>query len=545
VSTTVDPVEVQRRFADYAHYHKHLRIRDRQTRLVVPFAPNRFQRRLLNRVFAARRENRPFRGICLKSRQVGVSTGVQSFIGTEAFTKRGVNALTIAHEDEASTNLHSMLELMYDELPEALRPPKDAREQGKRLVLSHGSRITVRTAGNRESGRSFALTHLHPSEAAFYPDAETTMLALRQTMQPLPGTFELVESTPNGIVDQGQWFYEEWQAAEAGESIYEPFFFPWYEDPGYTMQPLEGLAESLSDEERELERRYNLSLGQLAWRRWTIANRCGRSVDKFRQEYPTTAAEAFLVSGRPFFDAQRVAAMPIITPVRVGAWRGLEQRSVEAMRWVDDERGTARIWRFPHPDHRYVVAVDVAGQVESTEADAFADKYDSEDYSVCTVVDRTTREVVAQWRDRVDIGLVGYVAAKLARVYASNSVPAMLVVEQTGGYGKVVLNTLREARWAGPQYHREVFDEKTRKMTRKLGWDTSQTTRPIVLEGLVDMLREHPERLRSEWLQREMRTFIRGRRPEAAPGHHDDVVMSTAIALEVAREFPHLAKAAA
>jgi hypothetical protein len=545
VSTTVDPVEVQRRFADYAHYHKHLRIIHRDTRLTVPFNPNRFQRRLYNRVVAARRENRPFRGVVLKARQRGCSTWTQTFLATEAFTKCGVEALTISHEDDSSKKIHAMLERMYDELPAAIKPTKDQREKGKSLALTHGSAITVRTAGSRQSGRSFALTHLHASELAYWPDAGATLTALRQTMQPTPGTFELIESTANGIVDEGQVFHDEWYGAVEGETEYEAIFEPWYADTGYALPAAEGMSETLTDEEKELQRRFGVTLEQVAWRRWKIGTlKSQGGVRKFRQEFPTTPDEAFLVSGHPFFDPERVEAMPIFPPIRTGGWYGLEQRDVAAMRWFDDPTGATRIWRFAHPDRKYVVAVDVAGGVDSDEAEARGPD-EEDDYSVCTVVDRSTLEVVAQWRDRVDIGLVGYVAAKLGRIYAYSGVPALLAVEQTGGYGLVVLDALKRIGYAGPQYHREVFDEKTRKMTRKLGWDTTTATRPKVLEGLVDMLREHPERLKSEWLQREMRRFIKGRRPEAAPGHHDDVVMSTAIALEVAREFPHLAKAAA
>jgi hypothetical protein len=541
-SVVVDPVEVQRRFADYAHYHAHLKIRHRDTRQLVAFKPNRFQRRLYNRMCAARSEGRPFRAICLKARQLGCSTWTQTFFATEAFTKTGIEALTISHEDESSKKLHAMLELMYDNLPSAIQPAKDKREQGKALALTHGSAITVRTAGARESGRSFALTHLHASELAYWPDAATTLTALRQTMQYVPGTFELVESTANGIVDQGQVFHDEWYGAVAGETGYEAIFEPWFEDAAYRMPAPAGMV--LDEEERELERRFGVTSEQLAWRRWKIATlaKIG-GVRKFRQEFPSTPDEAFLVSGRPFFDAERVAAMPIATPVKRGRWRGLEHRNCDPAkaRWLDDPDGNAVIYRLPHPDHKYVVGVDVAGQVETSEAEAFSQIDEAEDYSVITVVDRLSFEVVAQWRDRIDIGLVGYYAAKIGRVYNH----ALMAVEDTGGYGKVVLDTLKRLSYS-PQYHREVYNERGRKVDkRKIGWATTEATRPLILEGLVDMLREHPERLRSEWLQREMRTFIKGRRPEAAPGHHDDVVMSTAIALQVAKEYPQALRVAA
>lgn len=554
-STTLDEAAAAARFRDYAHYHKHLKIIHRDDRVTVPLKLRAAQCHVYNRMVAAEREGRPFRGIVLKARQLGISTLVQSFFAWSVFTKRGAFAITLAHEDPASTNLHRMLSLMYNELPDAMRPPKESDVQGKQLFLKHGSGISVRTAGSRESGRSFAPTLLHASEAAFYPDAERTMLAVRSPMQPKAGTVEVVESTPNGRVGEGEWFFHQVEAARAGDSEYEFFFFPWFDEPAYRMPAGDELRETLSDEETELVRRYRLDLEQLAWRRWNIANPCGGDVRKFRQENPSNPDEGFLVSGRPFFDAERVEAMPVLKPIREGYWRlpdnayiGTYTTATRAL-WRDAEKPGdlrhARIWRLPHKDHRYAVAVDVAGQVESSEADAFAQVDEAEDYSVVTVVDRTTLEVVCQWRDRVDIGLVGFYAAIIGKVYGGSDAAALLAVEKTGGYGQVVLDTLKKLRYQGAQYHGEVFDEQARRMTRKLGWSTSITTRPKVLEGLVDVLRERPDLLRSEWLQSEMRTFIRGRRPEAAPGHHDDVVMSTAIALEVAREYPHILRSAA
>ena len=57
-----------------------------------------------------------------------------------------------------------------------------------------------------------------------------------------------------------------------------------------------------TEEEREMMETFHLQPEQMMWRRWCIKTKCGRDVNIFREEYPTTAEEAFLLSGTPFFD---------------------------------------------------------------------------------------------------------------------------------------------------------------------------------------------------------------------------------------------------
>jgi hypothetical protein len=51
------------------------------------------------------------------------------------------------------------------------------------------------------------------------------------TLDPgLPGTLICMESTAKG---QGNYFHQQWDKAEQGESDYVPFFVPWPVDPYY------------------------------------------------------------------------------------------------------------------------------------------------------------------------------------------------------------------------------------------------------------------------------------------------------------------------
>lgn len=69
-------------------------------------------------------------------------------------------------------------------------------------------------------------------------------------------------------------------------------------------------------------------------------------------------------------------------------------------------------------------------------------------------------------------------------------------------------------------------------MVKSFGWVTSPKTRPIILAGLHTVMDEAPELVVSFETLGEMLTFVYGkdRKPEAASGEHDDLVMAAAIA---------------
>ena len=82
------------------------------------------------------------------------------------------------------------------------------------------------------------------------------------------------------------------------------------------------------------------------------------------------------------------------------------------------------------------------------------------------------------------------------------------------------------------QFVRQAEDSFTHKIKQSYGFKTTSVTRPLILAGLVEIVREHPERLHDRDTLEEMLTFVRNEqgRPEAQAGAHDDCVMALAIA---------------
>ena len=92
-------------------------------------------------------------------------------------------------------------------------------------------------------------------------------------------------------------------------------------------------------------------------------------------------------------------------------------------------------------------------------------------------------------------------------------------------------NKLEE--WHYPKlYQRERFDTFKNVMVKSQGWVTSPKTRPQMLATLHTVMDEEPGLVVSAWTLGEMITFVydENRKPQAAAGEHDDLVMAAAIA---------------
>ncbi len=185
--------------------------------------------------------------------------------------------------------------------------------------------MSVKTAGNVGSGRSFTSQALHASEVAFYPDASTLMLGMLQTLPYVPGTYGFMESTANGV---GNYFYQQWLKAESKDpdAFFVPKFYPWQDHPEYRMefaspQAKQDFLMGLSQEEEAMMHQ-GIDAESLRWRRMAIVNNCEGDAKKFQQEYPRTPEEAFLTSGRPTFDPIQMQKLLKLCretkPLRVG-----------------------------------------------------------------------------------------------------------------------------------------------------------------------------------------------------------------------------------
>ena len=486
---------------------------------VVPFRLNDAQRKLYAVAKRQQDAGKPVRLIILKARQLGFSTLTEGLIFHACATRRNVNALIVAHREDATANLFRMSKLFYDELPAPVKPMLRA-SNAQELVFENPSklrserearpglrsRIRCATAGGRGIGRSDTLQCVHLSEYAFWPDGAdgkaSTLAGILQAVPSLPGTMVVIESTANGFED----FKERWDAAVAGENDFEPVFFAWFENPDYSMPVVPGTE--WTPEERELRDAYRLTDGQLQWRRWCIANNCGGSLDMFRQEYPASPGEAFLHSGTGVFDNEQIVLRLERLPSPAGRGEFTDGE------WTESETGAITLYELPEEGVPYVLGGDTAGE--------------GSDYFTAIVIDNVSGRIAAKLRQKYSEPEYVRQIYALGRFYND----ALVAIETN--FSTYPVMKLQEMEYPN-QYSREREDTYTRQMRKSYGFRTDRQSRPRAIANLVEVFSSHPEWFTDRELLEEMLTFCynEDHRPEALAGKHDDLVMGAAITYAV------------
>lgn len=500
------------------YIENYIKIRDKKGK-IIPLTLNTPQQRLYDIIKEQKQASKPVRIIILKARQMGFSTLTESILFKDTVTKFNRRTGIITHLASATTNLFNMSKLMLDNLPDDIKP-SIKRSNAQELIFDNDSgtglksRIKCMTAGTKGVGRSDTFDNLHLSELAFWEgDVTATLTGLFQAVPNHPDTMIIIESTANGY----EKFKELWDQAVNGESDFIPLFVAWYELPEYAMT-YSGFT--LTDEEVKLKERYNLTNEQLEWRRWCIKNNCQGSVEQFHQEYPSSPDEAFISTGRCIFDKDaiinRLRYVP--KPIKQGYFTYDEecakQNVMKDIRWVNDKKGCIKLFKLPNMPHftSYAIGGDTAGETLG-------------DYFSSDVIDAKGLEQVATLHMQTDEGLYAKQMYCLG-VYYNNAL--MAIETNFSTYTQKKLEELGYPNF----YVRETIDRFDKSVTKQFGFNTNKKTKPLILNELVDLVRDFTDIFNDERTLREMLTMVKkeGGKQEAEEGYHDDKVMSMAIA---------------
>jgi hypothetical protein len=533
---------------DKAWYiEKFLKIKDKSA-TIVPFHLNVAQKIVMRIMKSDEEKGIPKRYIVLKARQMGLSTLFEGLIFQDTSTHENKNSLIIAHEEQASSNLFNMSKLYYENLPDLIRPMKKYAN-GKVLQFENPtnddaeklgnpglrSKISIATAGAGEVGRSATYHNIHASEVAFFPDAKVTMLGLLQSVPDQSNTMVVLESTANGV---GDWFHDMWQKAEKGLNEFTPIFLPWFIQPEY-VRPFrtEAEREQLMTEvsvvskdsngnavytyEHQLKEKHVLTWEQLNWRRYTVANKCQGDEELFMQEYPSTAEEAFISSGRPKFNISSLRKYQTVTkpPEKRGYLQWDGDASKGKVKFVEDSKGYISIWKEPVKGGQYAVGADVAeGLVDG-------------DFS-CGIVGDANFDLVAMWHGHIDPDLFGVELVKLGYYYGE----AYLGVE-SNNHGLTTLMSIKKLEYWNI-YFTKIFDKIAESMTQRIGWQTNKKTKPFMIDKLAEFIREFHLGIYSDLVIAEAFTYIieDNGHTNAQGGTHDDTIMALAIMLQLLLE---------
>ena len=514
---------------------------------------NRPQRRVLRMLEEQRMAGKPIRLIMLKARQWGGSTLVQVYMAwIQIVLRTHCNSLICGHLRDTSATIRGMYKKILDCYPEEYQPEtgkmKFSALPGSRNVSTLAGRncsVVCGTAGTPEGVRSMDITLAHLTEVAFWPHtpARTPDSIIRSvcgTVAFEAGTMIVMESTANGI---GNYFHNEWLRAKTHRSAMRWAFVPWYEIEIYTTPAIEEeevrlLCVELDEYEKHLWDDLGLSLEQIRW--YHLKRREYTSHSHMKADYPTDDVEAFANSGNCVFPERQLNVLRSDCTVEP-RWYTFNRRPSGCKALSDDlalvpteQCGDAlKVWHLPDCEWRvwrgrYVVSVDVGGCTERS------------DFSVITVIDRFGKgdrcEIVAEWRGHTHHDVLAWRAAQVAQVYGK----ALLVIES---------NTLETEHGAGNEgdgtsfvlaeisrYYGNLYVRRNHRQ----GFHTNRLTKLDAVFNLMCVIRDHGYTERNAEAVTELGFYEHKPRGAygAREGFHDDMVMTRAIGLLVARDMP-------
>ncbi|HWR56020.1 MAG TPA: hypothetical protein VN462_05905 [Negativicutes bacterium] len=521
----------------------------------VPFFLNDIQRSFiedLNRAIvdfqAGRRVDIKF--LILKSRQQGFTSLITAYQLACSITRRNYAGFTLA---DTSDNTESIFEdkakFPYNSLPTPLKPTEKYNTRRELLFEMLNSKWRVATAGNKDVGRSKTLKFFHGSEAAFWAKGiDSIMTGLGQAMT--QDSIQILETTPNGYNE----YKDLWDDAVINDNNWEANFYTWWLTGEY-RQEFESPAK-----EQEFQRdvanappvkeKYeaNTRLWVMQKCRWLLDdvglgwdqiywyyNKWKDLKEKVQQEYPCTAEEAFLASGRCVFNKEiiilRIAALKKLykeQPPKRGrfsfAWNDAEAQDFikdSSIKWVDDPAGPIRIYEEPQKGWPYVIGGDTKGE--------------GKDFYGGTVINNISGNRCASLHMQLNSSKpFSWQMYCLGRYYEN----ALIGIEMN--FNTAPIEELERLRYPR-QYKREVYDTYKNKKEEKHGWRTDRNTRPLIIdheEFLIGGDKDHeghPELFNDISTLQGMLTFVydKNNRPDAENLKHDDLLFSDMIGEEI------------
>lgn len=427
--------------------------------------------------------------LILKARQLGISWISCAYALWLCLFHRGKVVLLFSKGLSEANELLRRVRVLYERLPEWMKaslPKLEGRNNTRVMEWANGSRVESHPA-TQSAGRSLTASLVILDEAAFLKWATALYTALKPTID--AGGQIIVLSTANGV---GNLFHRLWTKAAQKSNKFWSIFLPWWIRPGRDAQWYADVVAEADDP------------------------------GLVPQEYPATASEAFVATGRVRFKgawihrlAERILNAPPVA---------LEDEALpESLRWVSESTLYGKfsglsVYELPQPGARYILAADPAEGKEDG------------DYSAGTLVrvmpSGKLREV-ALLHGHFEPGEFGNYLAVIGEAY-----DAELVVERNN-HGHAVLLAL--ALWNdGAGYHKVICGPDGFP-----GWLSNKVTKPLAIDALAEFLRDDALEVRSAGALDEMQVYsiLTGGKTGAPAGYHDDLVTDWSLLAIIAR-FP-------
>jgi hypothetical protein len=469
--------------------------------------------------------------IALKYRQAGVSTVTAAWVSKKvAFAKKTKpeKILIIANKLDTSQEMANKIRAFIGQWPEwvgiSFSVEKDSQKHYK---LNNGCEVKA-VATSKDALRGFTPTILIFDEAAFI-DADSDFWAACMASLSTGGKV-IVVSTPNGY---DPIYYEIYDQALRNMNDFKISEMYWFRDPRYTkdlyLVKTKDIIhyllnkeeytnddiiswESIPFETRNYEElKLIMDTGYKPCSNWFEG-----MVKKLKYDKRKVSQELecnFLGSGDNVFDSN------LLQRVKENYLREPQNKMMGNALWI---------WKEPVIGHKYVMGVDVS-------------RGDSEDFSSFQIIDFDEREQVAEYVGKLPPDTMAEICYKWANMYS-----CFVVIDITGGMGVSTARKMQEMGFKNLYVDGVDIANKWKwdpKASEKIPGINFNNKRVQIIASFEEVMR-HEFKIYSNRLFNEMNTFIyMNGRPDHQKGHHDDLIMSIAMATYVAESsFSQLTK---
>ena len=417
----------------------------------------------------------PTRIIALKPRQAGFSTLVTSKLCHRYLTREFDTGIVMADKQKRTQSLHRMHHTFLENVPEGLLP-RFEKNNTEELFFKHTkSGVSFETGHDPNAGRAEGRRWAHLSEWAFIRYTKEIDDGVQNSIPLDPDTAIIKESTANGRGGIGKAFYDLWNAAKRGDSIYKPFFVAWYEVDDYAITPPDDFK--LTKNEKELMKKApKITEANLYWRRLKVKEYLDDDEvsiltpdERFKQDFPSDDVEAFLSTGAPVYDAE------ILTP-RINELRLLKPNDIKERLSISDyllraHWNSLTIFTPPRQGRQYFIGADVSEGLAQGDA------------SSAYICDESGTQV-ASFHGKIDSDLFGHILVTLGEFYNK----ALLVIEKNN-MGLSTVQTVRNTGYI-KIFKERVEDKVTKKVTESLGWRTTVKSKMLMISDSIKAIRD-------------------------------------------------------
>ena len=417
--------------------------------------------------------------LTLKARQIGWTTLVAAHQFWLAFFHPDQNIIDISRTEREAVLLLKKTKYGYRNLPKWIleRGPKSVVEHQQKMVFDNGSLITSMPSAS-DPARGESATLIVVDEWAFLPNPEEAWASIEPVAD--VGGRIIGLSTANG---SGNFFHQMWVGAETRTNQFSPMFYPWSANEDRGLDWYETKKRSMTS--------------------WQLA-----------QEYPSSAEEAFIKSGRTVFDVDDLVKK--IHPKEPMIGTLVTRSHSRDFEWIRNDSKTALdpvfVWEMPDNQKSYVLGADVA------------EGLDWGDFSCAYVIEVSSGEVVACWHGHTPADLFGEEIFKLAIWYNT-----ALVGIESNNHGLTTITALRRMGYKRIFRRRRVNSTKGNTPMTEYGWHTNKATKPLMIDELAKSVRDESLIVYCAGALGEMRTYVRDERGAMGGSPYDDRVMALAV----------------